>query len=285
MEARFQSPVLGRFLRVDPLAATIKSSWLDQPQRLNLYAYCANAPMGNVDPSGTDLVSAYKGFGIGVAEGLWECVPKDKYLLNPATAGIATVAYGTVAVYNKVAAMGTTAGDITYAAVHGDYKKAAVLAIRDERVEKIMDPKTSDKEMGRMIGNPTGKAIGIIAMAKAMGGKGPPKGEPPPPPSRTVVGPPMSRAGQTAPTQPTIPKGPTTQVGQPVEHPTGTAPKGFVGKLIEREQAIAEANKTAESIANRLNQRMRDTQELRDWLTKEGQGDLVRKYVGDILND
>ena len=72
LDARYQSPILGRFLRVDPLSVALKSSWLEEPQRLNLYAYCANAPLGYSDPerngSGSgrsrDLASAWpKAFG------------------------------------------------------------------------------------------------------------------------------------------------------------------------------------------------------------------------------
>ncbi len=282
LEARYQSPVLGRFLRVDPLAGAMKTSWLSEPQRLNLYAYCANSPLGNSDPSGTDLLGAFKGFGMGVAEGAWECVPKD---LNPVTMTIsATVGLVEVAKHKAV-----QFGGVVVETYNGNYKKAAILAITDERVVKMMDPTTSDEETGRIIGKETGKALVIIATAK-LGAGGPkeplpPPPEPPvPPPARVAVGPPMNPSGQVATTQPAIPKGPTTQVAQPAENLTQPGGQGHA-RDVAREARIAEGNKRAQGSADRMNRRMRETQDFRDWLTSEGQQELVRKYVGDILNE
>jgi RHS repeat-associated protein len=53
-EARFLAGALGRFTRVDPLAGLLKTAWLLNPQRLNLYAYAQNQPMLYVDPTGQD---------------------------------------------------------------------------------------------------------------------------------------------------------------------------------------------------------------------------------------
>jgi hypothetical protein len=94
----------------------------------------------------------------------------------------------------------------------------------------------------------------------------------------------MTPSGQVATTQPAIPKGPTTTVGQPVSNPTLPGGKGHA-RDVAREGRIAETKRQAQSVADRMNKRMRETQELRDWLTKEGQQDLVRKYVGDLLNE
>jgi galactokinase len=52
---------------------------------------------------------------------------------------------------------------------NGNYKKAAIIAFTDERVTKMMDPKTSDEETGRIIGKETGKVLVIVATAKAAG--------------------------------------------------------------------------------------------------------------------
>ena len=282
LDARYQSPILGRFLRVDPLAGSLKSSWLEEPQRLNLYAYCANAPLGNSDASGMDLVGAFKGFGIGVAEGVWESIPKNP---DPVTMTVsATVGLVELAKHKAV-----QFGGVAVETYNGNYKKAAVLALVDERLVKVMDPATSDEEMGRTVGKETGKALVIVATAKAgasapKGPTPPPPRLPPPPPARVVVGRPMTPSGQVATTQPAIPKGPTTKVGQPVSNPTLPGGKGHA-RDVAREGRIAETKRQAQSVADRMNKRMRETQDLRDWLTKEGQHDLVRKYVGDLLNE
>jgi RHS repeat-associated protein len=51
-EARFLSSSLSRFTRVDPLATDLKRDWLATPQQLNLYSFCHNNPLNNIDPSG-----------------------------------------------------------------------------------------------------------------------------------------------------------------------------------------------------------------------------------------
>ncbi|MCZ7639101.1 MAG: hypothetical protein M5U12_25450 [Verrucomicrobia bacterium] len=52
VEARFLTAPLGRFLRVDPLASSLRPGWFLNPQRWNLYAYCHNNPVNFADPSG-----------------------------------------------------------------------------------------------------------------------------------------------------------------------------------------------------------------------------------------
>ncbi len=216
LEARFQSPLLGRFLRVDPLAAALKSGWLEEPQRLNLYAYAANSPLGNSDPSGTDLVAAFKGFAIGTAESVWEA---GNPLNAPTMLVSATVSVGKVIGHKAV-----MAGNLATATYKGDYKEALKIAFVDERLVKILDPKTSDEEVGRTIGQTTGQALVAIATSKAGPAKEP--SAPAAPPARVVVGPPMSGAGQLAKTQPVLeaPKtlrDPTLQTGPANEYGFG----------------------------------------------------------------
>jgi RHS repeat-associated protein len=55
----------GRFTQVDPIG--MKSTSLESPQTLNLYAYCTNDPVNNTDPSGLGFFSwlgkLFKGIG------------------------------------------------------------------------------------------------------------------------------------------------------------------------------------------------------------------------------
>src|SRR5574341_221171 len=48
----------GRFTQVDPIG--MKSARLDNPQTLNLYAYCTNDPVNHSDPDGLGLISFFK---------------------------------------------------------------------------------------------------------------------------------------------------------------------------------------------------------------------------------
>jgi RHS repeat-associated protein len=51
-EARFAATHLGRFIRVEPLAAEIDPGWLRDPQRLNSYAYSLNNALSIIDTTG-----------------------------------------------------------------------------------------------------------------------------------------------------------------------------------------------------------------------------------------
>ena len=55
---RHYDPQQGRFTQVDP--AGIKSVTLENPQTLNLYAYCTNDPINHTDPSGLGFFSFLK---------------------------------------------------------------------------------------------------------------------------------------------------------------------------------------------------------------------------------
>ena len=51
----------GRFTQVDP--AGMKAATLNNPQTLNMYAYCANDPVNRMDPDGLGLISFFKKIG------------------------------------------------------------------------------------------------------------------------------------------------------------------------------------------------------------------------------
>jgi RHS repeat-associated protein len=53
-ESRFLATSLGRFLRLDPLGGDMPAGWLENPQKLNHYAYVQNNPLRWVDPSGME---------------------------------------------------------------------------------------------------------------------------------------------------------------------------------------------------------------------------------------
>ncbi len=53
-EARYNSGILGRFYRVDPLTSEIKNEWLTEPRKMNFYVYALNNPINLIDQSGLD---------------------------------------------------------------------------------------------------------------------------------------------------------------------------------------------------------------------------------------
>jgi RHS repeat-associated protein len=55
---RHYDPQQGRFMQVDP--AGMQATSLEDPQTLNLYAYCSNDPINNIDPDGLGLFSFLK---------------------------------------------------------------------------------------------------------------------------------------------------------------------------------------------------------------------------------
>ncbi|HJQ31665.1 MAG TPA: PKD domain-containing protein, partial [Pyrinomonadaceae bacterium] len=58
---RHYDPLQGRFTQVDPIG--VKAWNLSDPQTLNLYAYCGNDPVNNVDPDGLFFGKLFKGIG------------------------------------------------------------------------------------------------------------------------------------------------------------------------------------------------------------------------------
>jgi RHS repeat-associated protein len=64
MHARYYSPVMGRFLSVDPIVAVSRNKV--SPQRWNRYAYVSGSPLKYVDPDGREQVT----FGDRRLEGL-----------------------------------------------------------------------------------------------------------------------------------------------------------------------------------------------------------------------
>ncbi len=246
LEARFQSPLLGRFLRVDPLAGSLKSSWLAEPQRLNLYAYCANSPLGHIDPTGTDLLQAYKGFGMGLGDVGLGIVNPLNVVLMPAAALVSTAkeVYTTV---GKLPAVAT-------AIQNGNVKEALNIAYGDKAIVKMFDPKTSDQQMGRIIGNATGQLLVLIAGSKVAAGAGPKGPAAPAAPAaapKTVVGSPMSPGAQVAKTQPAM-------ATKTLRDPTlRTGPAGDYGlRQLTYKTAGGKAQRLAWELENKMKQKM-----------------------------
>jgi RHS repeat-associated protein len=68
-EARYQHPVYGRFISVDPKLSLEPAASLGGPQGLNYYAYCANNPLAFIDPNGENFLGdAYDSVKASVSE-------------------------------------------------------------------------------------------------------------------------------------------------------------------------------------------------------------------------
>ncbi len=274
LEARFQSPVLGRFLRVDPFAGTIKSSWLEEPQRLNLYAYCANSPLANIDPTGTDLVQAYKGFAMGLGEVGLDVLNPVNVVMLPAAAMVAVATEVTTTV-GKLPAVATAVGN-------GNVKEALSIAYGDKLIVKMLDPKTSDKDMGRIIGNATGQALVAVAMGKI--GPAGPKGSPPPP----VKPPTAPPAPVTVPTVPQV-RGPATvpKTTIPRAAPAGGGAKP--GGALERYQQKLARQTEKQAHNQRWNDyfynRLKESQPMRDSILKEKGWSVANRELSEIFRE
>ena len=55
-EHRFLNTAIGRFTRVEPLAASPPGDWRQDPQLFAFYAYAINSPLVNIDPTGQTVV-------------------------------------------------------------------------------------------------------------------------------------------------------------------------------------------------------------------------------------
>jgi hypothetical protein len=58
---RFYNAGQGRFTQVDPIGMSAAS--LEEPQTLNLYAYCGNDPINHIDPDGLFFKKLFKWIG------------------------------------------------------------------------------------------------------------------------------------------------------------------------------------------------------------------------------
>jgi RHS repeat-associated protein len=83
----------GRFTQVDPLG--MEAASLEEPQTLNLYAYCANDPVNHTDPEGLFLPLIGLGIGalIGIIAGVAAAVVTVVVLTLKVSAGLSNT-YG-----------------------------------------------------------------------------------------------------------------------------------------------------------------------------------------------
>ena len=144
-----------------------------------------------------------------------------------------------------------------------------------------MDPKTSDEEMGRMIGKSTGSALAIIAMSKIgpKGAKAPP-GEPPPPPApkpQTVTQKMPPPAPKTI-RDPTMPTGPANEAGW-----QRIIDKNAGGKL-ERMKWEAENEARMEKWSNEFNRRVQAARPEMDKMLEEtgSARPILKRIQGEV---
>ncbi len=126
-EARFLASALGRFIRVDPICAAIRPSWIREPQRMNVYSFCGANPVSRMDPLGLDYADNAVAFGVGLGKGVLlgvgvtlvavAAAPIVAAVAAAGAVGAATVAIGGVAL---AAASGYGLGKAGYEVVTGD---------------------------------------------------------------------------------------------------------------------------------------------------------------------
>ena len=76
-EARFYDPVVGRFVRADPLVDELPKDWLENPQTLHIYSYVPNNPLKYFDPDGRQFQSIVRdpdGYVEGILLGAWNLI-------------------------------------------------------------------------------------------------------------------------------------------------------------------------------------------------------------------
>ena len=102
LQSRYYDPQVGKFLNSDSLIDN------RNPTNLNVFAYCANNPVKNEDPTGHILIGALTGGIIGAATGAIVAFVKGKSIVSGALTGAVTGA--AVGVICEVIATGGLSG-------------------------------------------------------------------------------------------------------------------------------------------------------------------------------
>lgn len=124
--ARWYSPVMGRFISPDPLYLYQPEQGLQEPKRLNPYAYAGNNPIRYVDPSGLGFWDVLGAIVIAIA------VVVAVVAVSVLTFGVGTaIGFGTLLAYAAVAglagaAIGAVVGGIAYGSWEGALRGALI---------------------------------------------------------------------------------------------------------------------------------------------------------------
>lgn len=124
--ARWYSPTMGRFVSPDPLYLYQPEQGLQEPKRLNPYAYAGNNPVRYVDPSGLGFWDVLGAIVIAIA------VVVAVVAVSVLTFGVGTaIGFGTLLAYAAVAglagaAIGAVVGGIAYGSWEGALRGALI---------------------------------------------------------------------------------------------------------------------------------------------------------------
>jgi len=124
--ARWYSPVMGRFISPDPLYLYQPEQGLQEPKRLNPYVYAGNNPVRYVDPSGLGFWDVLGAIVIAIA------VVVAVVAVSVLTFGVGTaIGFGTLLAYAAVAglagaAIGAVVGGIAYGSWEGALRGALI---------------------------------------------------------------------------------------------------------------------------------------------------------------
>ncbi len=124
--ARWYSPTMGRFISPDPLYLYQPEQGLQEPKRLNPYAYAGNNPVRYVDPSGLGFWDVLGAIVIAIA------VVVAVVAVSVLTFGVGTaIGFGTLLAYAAVAglagaAIGAVVGGIAYGSWEGALRGALI---------------------------------------------------------------------------------------------------------------------------------------------------------------